>query len=1202
MKYDINILPLTKENLEKFDDLNSGLNENFIDLGFKQNYKKYIESIFKNIRTYEYFTTGETPALLGGYRVEYNSPDWYENPQLPTSTSEFSSDLNIDANIAGSASYAAVTNAAVAAALVTRTVTSAMGGAVLGLFASFGMSMMDFSMNQEMANRLNEADDEYTTDQFKRDRADAGIDIKDPYIDSPEFAFIFSMFNLKMGSIIMGNQGYRRFLIEMNNLDPTAQQIDIESSIDPNALETATQNTLGQISQKLNSFLDGTKNSQYTGVVQANAAANLGFGILANIFPLNLFMTTPRFEFKLVNPNDPNDVHNWDQGSLLNLSPPWGRDCENGWDWGSCSCETVDTDDINLSMSIWDTYNTNDCDYFGKNKFDPHFSKKYPEGRYYCDSSIHQVRAYCPNDNEPRNAFAGQLKQKLFCHDSESSIEDAIGDKLGVRDWCETFPNAVKHQTCNSINPNASCKKQLIREGDAKLNIDYKEVGFSADPRFINRNFPVPPILHYTGGAYHSGMGDENFNECPVINADSDRYEIEITNRTELGNHLFYKYSANNTDTRERCASVNDKKCNPCHGVPENQCGRSNNRKYSMCEWTNGKCKPLPGYQVNFNDTPNPRGSFFDASFKIEESIFDYDLDQDRSTPPKKHPRYNQYAKYIDCRRHGLEDFQCYNPSIMSHLEKWCDALGIADGLESWNDDSFSTDYRYQINRIDMIPDAFTDYTTLDLTDRGNPVRKYKSNWIGLQKPRPLGYEDWQIAPWEKKWGGFHGHTDAMPGGNFAEINMNSERDRLLFLNRGYCPTRFYEDGSPRYPTRELNNYDDEIGFGYGRYSPHSHKEAGQLESNLTGANPNVCHWLNYRANQHSRVLSEWLQNHNLFHKINPAFGLINESLVGSSRCTMASVNSAINKMELCRRYGIGGKDEFGQVFFTDPSFLELHNDKVCQDYNEEQCNNSDTCELEMGECQSKIGNALRKNHGKHLFGKCNSQVIMDFENICEKLNIPIYSSSTTRFFSSYKCNAKDVVRRFKYCISKGVDLLAGEVCDERLIQAQAMNTINQALTMQISNDEWYSLMLNSKTQKKQAAVSALEGSQGIEASDLINQELDALEFTLEVARLEEDIALVLNQTERKRELINKMNVTRQCILWNMGNAEQTALKKQSIVRDPFNSGVDITNNSNRIKQINEKCNSYEEPFPKKLIFGFAFIIIIILLFVLFKR
>lgn len=53
----------------------------------------------------------------------------------------------------------------------------------------------------------------------------------------------------------------------------------------------------------------------------------------------------------------------------------------------------------------------------------------------------------------------------------------------------------------------------------------------------------------------------------------------------------------------------------------------------------------------------------------------------------------------------------------MKHIEKWCDVLNLGDGLESWNDNSFGIDYRYTVNRIDMIPDALTDYTILDINN-----------------------------------------------------------------------------------------------------------------------------------------------------------------------------------------------------------------------------------------------------------------------------------------------------------------------------------------------------------------------------------------------------------------------------------------------------------------------------------------------------
>ena len=61
-----------------------------------------------------------------------------------------------------------------------------------------------------------------------------------------------------------------------------------------------------------------------------------------------------------------------------------------------------------------------------------------------------------------------------------------------------------------------------------------------------------------------------------------------------------------------------------------------------------------------------------------------------------------------------------------------------------------------------------------------------------------LGYSTYQKASWENPFGGFNGHTDAMPGGNYASTTLNTDEDRLLFLNRGYCPTRYYEDGASR--------------------------------------------------------------------------------------------------------------------------------------------------------------------------------------------------------------------------------------------------------------------------------------------------------------------------------------------------------------------------------------------------------------------
>ena len=138
--------------------------------------------------------------------------------------------------------------------------------------------------------------------------------------------------------------------------------------------------------------------------------------------------------------------------------------------------------------------------------------------------------------------------------------------------------------------------------------------------------------------------------------------------------------------------------------------------------------------------------------------------------------------------------------------------------------------------KIDMIPDAFTDYTILDynnLDDEGKPKQNIKLIGLDFKNLKLLVMKLGKIAPWEQPFGGFHGHTDAMPGGNYADGNLNTEPDNLLFLNRGYCPTRFYEKGTSRYASRELNNYDDPIAFGFGPYSPHSHLAAGLKEKEI---------------------------------------------------------------------------------------------------------------------------------------------------------------------------------------------------------------------------------------------------------------------------------------------------------------------------------------------------------------------------------
>lgn len=1219
MKYDIKILPLTKSNLEKFEDSNNGFDENFVDIGFKKNFNKYIEDLVKNFRTLEYFENTNT-ELVGGFRRGY-TVNWLDSPESAESFNRGSRTYEIENEVSDTNASLRTTSASLNSAagiIAFKAFGAKVGGILGGPLIALAAGGMDYAGNKKLADKLNDPGEEYSITNYRNDRG-ANPAIKDPYIDGPDFSFIFSMLKMRLGNILLGPKGFRKYIQHMNNKDGE-NDLDINNLESDDAIERAMKLTLQQMTSII-----GEPNPQYRGVVGANAAANLGAGMLTNFPILNLFLTNPRFEFTIENPTT-GEKHTWSQGSLIGASPPWGRDCEDGWDWASCSCETVSTDDINTYMSIWDTYNTNDCDYFGRNKFNPHFSERYPEGRYYCDSSIHQIRAYCPNQNSVRDEFAGAVDQKLFCDDVNQDIDTIIGEQHGNPNWCESNPNAIKHQSCTSTN----CNNQLLRQSDGKLNINYENVGFSAHSDFRNKNFPVPPIIHYNGGAYHPGLGDTYENECKdnqqKIKLTEDQiwekydgseedsgYELggsqdkssRLNGRTELGNHLFYKFNSNNTDTTPRCASINDRNCNPCHNVKQEFCGPKNEwpwGRYAMCEWTNNKCRPKDDYQIDFSNTNVQGGSYFDASFKIDESMYSYDRNNDGVL--SKHPRYNQYAKYIDCRRHGLDDMQCINPHIMSHLEKWCDALGIDDGYESWNDDSFGYDYRYNIMKIDMIPDAFTDYTVMDHNSvkDGKPELKHKANWIGLQKPKALGYSTYKIAPWENAFGGFNGHTDAMPGGNYA-LNKNdfkTEPDSLLFLNRGYCPTRFYEDGSSRYASTALNNYDDPIAFGYGPYSPHSHIAAGEKEAELTGRNSlGVCTWLNFRAQEHSKALSQWLSDHNTHHKIIPSFSLVNENQL--SNCTLSSINSAINKLELCRRYGIGGIDK-GQIYFLDPSFIYTEEDKRCNLIPSESCSAVNSlCELENGKCQSKIGNSIRRDHGSHLFENCSASTIMDFENICERLNIPVYQSNSTRFFNTYKCNARDVVRRFKYCEKNGVNVARGEVCDESLIQAKAMATKNQTMYLTIIRNSWFSLTLTSINQRRHNAINDLEKSQDIEVELQVLREEENVNSAIEIASIEQDSMIVSNNYHNIEKFNKEAEEKRLCVLWNLGDNETEPLKYQKPVKDPFNSGVDITKKKDRISQINKKCNTYKEPFPRKILIGFVSIIILILIIAFLK-
>ena len=82
------------------------------------------------------------------------------------------------------------------------------------------------------------------------------------------------MLKMRMGTILMGPEGYRRFIIDLNNRSG-GSDLDPDAVIDDAAQERAMSTTLGSISDIL-----GNPNEQYEGVVQANAAANLGAGML----------------------------------------------------------------------------------------------------------------------------------------------------------------------------------------------------------------------------------------------------------------------------------------------------------------------------------------------------------------------------------------------------------------------------------------------------------------------------------------------------------------------------------------------------------------------------------------------------------------------------------------------------------------------------------------------------------------------------------------------------------------------------------------------------------------------------------------------------------------------------------------------------------------------------------------------------------
>lgn len=410
-----------------------------------------------------------------------------------------------------------------------------------------------------------------------------------------------------------------------------------------------------------------------------------------------------------------------------------------------------------------------------------------------------------------------------------------------------------------------------------------------------------------------------------------------------------------------------------------------------------------------------------------------------------------------------------------------------------------------------------------------------------------------------------------MPGGNYAKNSLNTEKDRLMFLNRGYCPTRFYEKGAERYSSRELNNYDDPQAFGYGPYSPHSHIAANNLEADYTGSNSEVCTHLNFRANEHSKVLSDWLKDHNQNHKITSAIEILDNSVVNSSKCTMSNIENAINKLEMCKKYGIGGRNS-GQIYFTSQTDFKSNDDITCGKLDTDNCSKNDLCETtsidtDTPKCQSKIGIKVRKKHGSHLFGNCTASVIFDFETMCSVLNIPIHQSETTKLFQTYRCNAKDVFNKLNYCASKGVDITFGESCDQKIIEQKLDSDFSIALANKLEASEYAKIQIMALLSEEGHSIKSLESVENLEADQVRIANQFRIEAARESAEYNKDYYLTIHQTVRKEEATKKYNKVRYCYLWNVeGPNGDKALSKQNPVKDPFYGGLNITNNKKELK------------------------------------
>ena len=986
--------------------------------------------------------------------------------------------------------------------------------------------------------------------------------------------------------------------------------------------------------------------------------------------------------------------------------------CEDGWDFGSASCSTVSTDMLHTHMNVWTNFNTNECDIFGNNQFDTMVSKNYPEGRYYCDNSLHGIEKAFKDggqndvDNPNHAGTPRGLKRACVgltpetqkgcksapeqCVAGEETSKELIKrieeQKLGKGGYAKK-PGGRYHQTDPDGNYDGY-HKNPINAGmnlHTKLVANFGQTCFSNVQKDKNKNFPVPPIVQWDGTVPPGGLApagkvqqfpynpnniykkfyefcdkDDNWNCPPESNPcrnigktncianplchykENDKGEPKCRPKfdtkkpdsvgyTETGYTvatkrdkrymLFCDSTGEAVDSSTGCdpnyldkGDINPCRCgNEYFNSKENlyidrKCTMNECANKKMCEFKDNECKPSETYKLNKPDTCKadscPAG-YYDSNSHDVKSRFKYKLnnrgeaDESVSTE-KKHIKKDQYAKYIDCLRHGLSNDECYNESFpMTQLGRWCDALEIGGGYESWNNSDFSQDYRYNIAHLDLIPKDFTDKLEVyNDEDTKEQISRFSVPWINNTLPKPLSVTNRKAHFY---YGGQSGHTDAIPGGNEFygnKLSSSSEKDSLLFLNRGYCPTRMKEQGAVRYTIRSRDNYTKYDNRGAGPYSLSSYRAAKQQTRSNFPNNEDVCNHLNNRHMKHKEALVRWKEEHDIYHKITPSIQLVGgDKLAGTSRCTLNSINSAINRKDLCSTYGIGGQG-MGQVYFTNPKYMVDPVSDACEMAGElNECVKNPNCKLETdsdGEsnCISIFKEQFKNRHGDHLFGKCNSRVILDFQNICRSLNIPLFENETN-MFSLYKCNARDVIRKIKQCTKLGYKLAEGEVCDVDRVSSASAATRNQSLVYQNSGDNFYLRLLTSKQTQLQTKQTKLYNLQNKELDLQIEQESSLIEHAAKFADLEVDVHRTLRQSDQKETYIKEFKDISLCKKWN------DEYSKTGKERDPWNQGRGISGNKTKIEGYNKKCKKYELPFPKNIVMIFGFIILVILIFLI---